>query len=246
MSAALEGRGVQIETQPILTFHGTDGCGKTTIATDFFAQQLLTNPDVLLLGSSDCEKWLDAAVYTRYVGSSERLERGTATNARARDLVNFYEDVAVCLYGVVRDHIASRGPVIIHSDPYLKRLTWARKYFGDDDFWEYANRFDSYMTELIGDVFSSHVAIVKVDEKTSFDRAQQRGGVKGFDPETEEDNQLMAKAVDYIETTLLGDERPYERLIGSKTCLIANPTASEEDQDELFRTIRISLNSFIR
>ncbi len=229
---------------PILTLHGPDGCGKSTIARQYFTDIQANYSDALLLGSSDFRKWLTADIYSSFFGNTDRLEAGTADNASSHSKTLLYEDIAVCLFGLAQRHVTSRGPVVVDSDPYLKRLVWA-KMNDEDSFWSYADRFDAHVTDYIGDTFATHAVVVHATSEEAYGRIHERGAVSEYDPETPEDNDRIAKAVNFISEEFLGESRPYPRLISVDVMHVDNPQTSSDDLHVAMGGLVTTMKNFV-
>lgn len=160
-----------------LSFYGTDGCGKTSIAHAMLAQSYHSYTNI---GGSSYKTWLSDEVARLTLGPNHRL------NKHSSDSVELFEDIAVACYGLAR-HLNLRGQsVLIDSDPYTKRVIWsAVEHEGLDTV--YLERFESKMTEHLGDDFApSHIAAINMNssgsEQSLLDRLQSRAGNSVHDP----------------------------------------------------------------
>lgn len=232
------------ESLPILTFYGADGCGKTTLATMVHEARTLLGDDCLMIGSSDYPDWLNPRLFTKFIGSTEHLDAGTASNASAEDRTKLFEDLAICLYGLASEHAANRGPVIVHSDPYLKRMVWAKINLNEDRFWEYAQQFDAYTSDHIGNSFASRVASILTTPQESFDRIVSRGIVDVYDPDTPEANIQLNNAVEFVRERMLGDVRPFERLLNCTVLHLENPGVNPNDLPQRLHQIAGKILAF--
>lgn len=230
----------------ITTLHGPDGCGKSIIASLVHDIQAASDihGQALLIGSSEFRGWLTGDIYREFVGSTDRLEAGTAVNASPEAKTLLYEDIAVCLFGLARRHAHSGGSVVVHSDPYLKRLVWARNTKSDDDFWRYADYFDDYVSSHIGDTFATHAVDLRACATEAFERLNTRGLVSEYDPSTADENERMVSAVGFVSERLLGNERPYPRLQSVQVIPIENPTKSPQELPDHLRQVAAQICYF--
>lgn len=232
-------------TAPILTMHGADGCGKTTISNTL--QEVMgKDQEVLLIGSSDFKEWLTPAIYEDFIGSTINFYNGISTNATPEQKVKFYEDITICLFGISERFARNRGPVIVHSDPFLKRLIWAYKSMTTDQFDEYTSYFDSYVSSYIGDTYASHLVELIVDPKESFDRINRRGINSEYDPQSEEENMRIYEAARSIGDLIINEysEREIQRFKGIKYKVIKNPKCSLGTLEEQKKAIADEIQDF--
>jgi hypothetical protein len=215
----------------IITLHGLDGCGKTSVAQILHQELMLRGADTLLVGSSDYSQWMTPTICSRFIGSTDRFFAGTASGADELALTSLYEDIAVCLFGLAREHAATRGPVIVHSDPYLKRLVWARKAYEENTFWSYADNFDSYMSGYVDDAYSSDVVTINTNVDDALGRIEKRGIVSLFDPSNHDEAIKLDDAVQFVNREILAARR-YPRLRDVNTIEITNPAATEHELSE--------------
>ncbi len=230
----------------ITTLHGPDGCGKSMIAGMVHDIQSASGQhgNVLIIGSSEFRNWLSADIYREFVGSTDRLEAGTGQNASPEAKTLLYEDIAVCLFGLARRHANTEGSVIVHSDPYLKRLVWARNAKDDDAFWQYADYFDDYVGSRIGDTFATHAVDLRACAADTFDRLHTRGLVSEYDPSTLDENERLVSAVSFVSERLLGAQRPYPRLQSVQVIPIDNPTKAPEELNEHLYLVASHISQF--
>ena len=190
-------------------------------------------------------EWLDQTTYERFIGTSDNLEAGTRSNATPEEKTRLYEDIPICLFGVAAEHAASRGPVVIHSDPYIKRLIWARLAMADDEFAEYANKFDGYVTSRIGDIYASHVALLEVTADERYDRIEERGKVSEYDPDNAEENLRLVDAVDYISEFAYGETPAYSRLFDVRQLRVENPHVELESRSVQIEVVASKITGFV-
>ncbi len=230
----------------IITFNGPDGCGKSTVAKTVACTIDNDNSETLLIGSSEFKNWLHPDIFKRYIGSVDRLERGTAVNASTKEKTALYEDIAICLYGLAAQHAKNRGDVIVHSDPYLKRLIWAKMHMSEDNFWQYATYLDDYMSDKVGDNFASHAVTMHISAEDTYGRILQRDTVDEYDPSSKEETLTLVSAVDYVESHFLGDTRPYPRLFGVAVLHISNPSVQPDFMQTRLDDFAAQVNQFVK
>ena len=223
---------------------GADGCGKSTIAEHVAIGLEDNGSDVLSIGSSQFEEWLSVEAYERFIGSADNLDAALAGTATGEQLTSLYEDIAVCLYGIADLYAKEHGPVVVDSDPFMKRLAWARLTMGDDQFLEYAHAFDEYVTERVGDVFATHAAQVFCDKRDTFARLQDREGNSAYDPSSIAENDAMHAAVTETEAYVLHPESPIAR--GRETIVrrFENPSVAEPYQNAQAAMVARQIVSF--
>ncbi len=128
----------------IISFYGTDGSGKTTIAKEMAS--LTTDQDCIILGGSNFKSWLTDDVARETLGVNHKLnEYGSGDEER----VLFYEDIAVACYGLARIKSNQGSRVLIDSDPYLKRIIWSTLH-SPDAHTDYVPKFEQKMIDHIG------------------------------------------------------------------------------------------------
>lgn len=151
----------------IISFYGTDGSGKTTIAKEFAA--LNSDNDYVIIGGSSYKSWLTPEVAKNTLGSEHRL---TEVNNTPNEMIRLYEDIAIACYGLAR-MIAEKGTgVVIDSDPYLKRIIWETLQQTEAQGKEYVDRFEERMTQYLGETEAPKY-IVGVNMQTSATTHQQ-------------------------------------------------------------------------
>lgn len=129
----------------VLTFFGTDGSGKSTIAREL--SRRYAPLDVLVMGGSSYKEWLTEDVAVATLGKNHGLNELTSS---FEDRTRLYEDIAIACYGLAAMKRANGEGTIIDSDPYLKRLIWGTLGMSQDDTLEYINRFESRFTDTLG------------------------------------------------------------------------------------------------
>ena len=129
----------------IVSFYGTDGSGKSSIAKEF--ARLDTSNEHIIIGGSTYKDWLTPDVIKNTLGAGyEFIEAFSNTS----EMIRQYEDIAIACYGLAR-HMADNGVnVTIDSDPYLKRIIWETLYLPDDEGRAYVERFDERMAHRLG------------------------------------------------------------------------------------------------
>ncbi len=129
----------------VLTFFGTDGSGKSTIARELSSRYAPL--DIPVMGGSSYKEWLTEDVAVATLGKNHRLNE---LSSSFEDKTRLYEDIAIACYGVAAMKRANGEGVIIDSDPYLKRLIWGTLGMNQNDALKYINQFDNRFTDRLG------------------------------------------------------------------------------------------------
>lgn len=181
---------VEIE---VTSFHGTDACGKSTIAERFASQaQDLSGERAVLLGGSSYKEWLNRRVARSVFGNARFMDESANTPPEKRRL---YENIAITTYGFADRLRRSGAVVVIDSDPFLKRLVWSGLEIEDEIARKkYIEEFNKRMTEVIGaDTAPKNVVGINVSKVNAdlLARIEQRGGISEYDPGTAEELSAM-------------------------------------------------------
>lgn len=129
----------------IVTFFGTDGSGKTTIARKLREQY--KGEVVNVIGGSTYKEWLTPTVANEVFGPGNQFGEQSSS---PEDMIKLYEDIGIACYGLAF-LLKSRGEgVIIDSDPYLKRLIWGTLDQDNAGSLEYIDRFNTRVSDVIG------------------------------------------------------------------------------------------------
>jgi len=207
--------------QPIITFYGPDGSGKSVIAHK--ASEILneSGQPSFILGSSDYPNWLTNEVCTRILGYNlpilDRLTRSEKTE--------FYEDLAIAGYLLSSEISGAGRAVLIDSDPYLKRLIWAAST-NPDSFLEYADNFEAKVCEAIGSsIFPDFVVVVETsennDSEVTFSRVVQRGVNTEYDPTSVEQSLAIHDASELVLNSIVLTRR-YPRMENASVTTVQN------------------------
>lgn len=182
-------RGVEVTS-----FHGTDACGKSTIAKEYSAQaKALYGEKAVVLGGSNYKEWLNSRIARMVFGNASFLDDPANTPLEKRRL---YENIAITTYGYA-EHLRSQGDMVaIDSDPFLKRIVWSGLEIEDvADRRKYLHEFNDRMKMVIGDdVAPRNLVGINVglgSEADLLTRIKIRGGVSEYDPSSEDEFILM-------------------------------------------------------
>ncbi|GEM_PF-2210839 len=159
----------------VISFYGTDGSGKTTIAKEFAS--LNGDDEYVVIGGSSYKSWLTPEVAKNILGSNHKLAE---VNETPQEMVRLYEDIAIACYGLARI-IASRGTgVVIDSDPYLKRIIWETLQLPETQAKEYVARFEERMADHLGEVESPDyiVGVNMLSDATTHEQLLNRLNVR--------------------------------------------------------------------
>lgn len=170
----------------IVSFHGADGCGKSTLANAFAGEleQTCGAPSVIIGGSSYMG-WLTPDIANQTIGGDHHFGEVARTSTEKTRL---YEEIAVVCYayaGHLHDDLGLS--VVIDSDPVLKRLLWNRLSSSGDELIMYESEFGNYISEKVSES-AFPTAIVGVNLSGEVDtvdiqaRILRRGGNSEYDP----------------------------------------------------------------
>ena len=140
-----------------LSFYGTDGCGKSSIA------KAMSNPegqDYVHIGGSSYHSWLTDDVARMTLGPGHKLNEYSSDE---EDSLSLYEDIAVACYGLAERLNSEGKSVLIDSDPYTKRIIWSTVKNGSFDL-AYIRKFESKMSDYLGETTApSHFAAINMN-----------------------------------------------------------------------------------
>lgn len=183
-----------------LSLFGPDGCGKSAIARTIQAK-LCGEQEVLLIGASDYKKWLTDPIAKRFTKAPLDGLSGTA----------LYESISIACYGYVQELTESGKSVIVDSDPYLKRMVWAKIEKSETEYEDYVGGFEERVTQALGEVCGpANLAIIELADSTNkpmsaeelgtitHDRIHARSVVSGFDPTSVEENMRIHEASNHV------------------------------------------------
>ena len=166
----------------IISFYGTDGSGKSTIATEFS----LLHPvgDSVMLGGSSYKEWLTPEVAKITLGEKHMLGEPIG---EVEDKIRLYEDIAIACYGL--GHIlADRGSeVVIDSDPIFKRIIWGTLGLSDEDAAEYVRHFEDRAQDVLGESSGADVIVGVNMEDSQASAADILSRLTGRESNTEHD-----------------------------------------------------------
>lgn len=165
----------------IISFYGTDGSGKSTIAHKFAE---ISTTECEVLGGSSYRSWLTPDVANQTLGHHHKLQETIETQS---DLVRLYEDIAIACYGLAK-HISESGKrVIIDSDPYLKRIIWETMHQTEENAQSYIQYFDDRLNEYISpNIGPNHIVGINMQAEMPhyqlLERLANRGDNSEHDP----------------------------------------------------------------
>lgn len=225
-----------------ITFHGSDGCGKSTIARELVAQAKSDNV-VRLIGGSSYREWLTPQIARETYGSMEIFE---TTPVGQIEKTRLYEAIGIACYGYANHLIDAGAAVVVDSDPVIKRLTWARTE-QMDSFQTYSDQFGEMVSASLADSrFPSVVVGVDIDNPMAEDehlsRIIERNGNSEYDPSSLEELRAIRDAVASIWGELK-NSRCHESSVGifnkhfadAKLIDVCNTVASPADLPDVVR-----------
>jgi hypothetical protein len=227
------------------TFHGPDGCGKTTIA-ESLAKTISENTELstFKLGGSRYREWLTPDIAKDFLSDSDRL---LVEPRNPNEKTDLYEDIAIACYGYAKRLVDEGNNVVIDSDPYFKRLMWSCIRLPEDDYTEYKNRLEDKMFSSIGDIGPEIVVGVNMTEIypekeaiNLFDRITERAGVSEYDPIGQDEVVLNINASTKIWEELIL-KRASKRLLDARIFTIKNENSKPECVDTVSRDLSIKM-----
>lgn len=240
----------------IVTFHGADGCGKTTIARSFAESLRSQREDVVVLGGSSYKDWLTPTIAKNALGKGHIISKPAQT---AFEKTVLYEQIAVACYGYagyLRDHDTH---VVIDSDPVLKRFVWSRlegcHNQGDGS---YEQIFGAYvLRSLASSAFPGVVISVDAhDRDLSVNlraRLSRRGGNSEYDPTSKSEAAKLCEEVARIREELsLASEGAssielFNARLGDVILLdVTNPDCNEADIEAQVKSTVMTIDSMLR
>lgn len=209
-----------------ITFFGPDGCGKSTVAERLADLLSVRGEVVKMLGGSSFEQWLTAAMAREFVGHSKRFDTKAVT---AAEKTRLYEDIAIVCYGQSQKLVEKGANVIIDSDPYLKRIVWARLSNGGEENPDYELAFEQRMLDHLGqNCFPTWAVGINVSatetlqDANHFARIDGREVVSGYDPSSIEEAMLLGRVSTDVWREVVRANR-YKRAANVRTLEMSNP-----------------------
>lgn len=233
------------ENLPLATFYGPDAVGKTTLAHLLAHEIEACGLNVAIIGSSEYEKWLTDKACRNYLGYA--LPDTASLDTSEKEV--FYEDLAIAGY-LHGEQLRKQGrAVLIDSDPYLKRLIWARHHIGEDsNFLMYADRFEEKVRHAIGPLlFPDTIIRVETGEEctqraaeVTLMRIAVRKTNSEYDPQGIEANIAMHRACESVWDMIIETMR-YQRMESVATLNIANFDREGSGRHRLHRFLVMGL-----
>ncbi len=230
-----------VENLPITTFFGPDAIGKTTLAILCAEEATARGLEAEVFGSSNYKEWLTDRSCRELLGYP--LPNTTVLDTTEKEV--FYEDLAIAgyLYG---DDLRKQGKiVIIDSDPYLKRLVWARHQIMDDqEFIAYADKFEQKVQDGLGKfLFSDFIIEVATGESSleeaariTEERIARRKDNSEYDPDGLEANISIHTACKRVWDSIIYARR-YPRIAQATTTQVTNKHCERRAQNSLHEGI---------
>lgn len=216
-----------------ISFYGTDGCGKSTIASKLLEMIRSAGMPAQMIGGSSYREWLTSGIALDFNCDTDIL----STRARSPEEKTYlYEEIAVACYGLMNRLTNENGTtVVIDSDPYLKRMVWAKTELAEDHYDSYTKNFERKMVDRIGDILPEHLVHVQCDESTddtqqglsAFDRILIRGPVSSYDPSNVEEAITIVSSTNMVWRQLMESSR-YKNA-HSKVHYVINATSGQPD-----------------
>lgn len=180
----------------IVTFHGADGSGKSSIATRL-TRILEKHGDAIMIGGSSYKQWLTPQVARETVGSSDVVGANPKTPDEKNQL---YEIISVACYGYAHQLVEQGSFVVIDSDPVIKRMLWNHLEEPEQDRRQlYAKNFGAYILKNLPDTISLSLVVgvnmeTNVSEHDIRNRLDIRGGNSEYDPQTLDETRMLCEA----------------------------------------------------
>ena len=189
----------------IVSFHGADGCGKSTLAKAFSGEleQTVDVPTVMIGGSS-YKEWLTPDIAKQTIGADHHFGEVART---PEEKTRLYGEIAAVCYaysGHLRNDLGMH--VTIDSDPVLKRIIWNRLTAEGKARDIYEANFGDYILENVPeDAFPTVIVGVNTFGEVTADdihaRLTRRGDNSEYDPSTLDETLRIIEEV----TGLWGD-----------------------------------------
>lgn len=228
----------------IITFYGSDGCGKSSIATE--CVNVLSNfsdEETVIIGGASYREWLTPRLSKQLLGVTIENDYRPETEP---DKERLYEDIAIACYGYAKILKDNGTYVLIDSDPYLKRLIWSHAKLTYEEYVAYEEQFENRLSAYIGDeMFPDAVAGINIYPhidaggtvtETFFDRIVERGLVDGYDPSSPAEAMNLANSTSYIWENLVLS-RKYTRLGNTHIITVRNETQLDENVPDNIKNV---------
>lgn len=189
----------------IVSFHGADGCGKSTLARVFSGElEQAQGSKSIMLGGSSYKEWLTPDIANQTIGPNHHFADTARTD---EEKTRLYGEIAAVCYtyaGHLRNDLGMN--VTIDSDPVLKRIIWNRLTATGDARDTYETNFGEYILEKVpADAFPTAVVGVNTSGEVTADdihaRLTRRGGNSEYDPASVDETMRIFEEV----TGLWGD-----------------------------------------
>lgn len=192
----------------IISFYGSDGCGKSSIARAYHERASSNGYAVEVIGGSSYKDWLTPSIARNALGPNHHINSSPKTET---DKVKLYEEIAVACYEYA-GYLSEKGTtVLIDSDPVLKRVIWSRLSSPELYNEDYEIKFGKYVLSLVDAERSFPSTIVgvnmrgEVGAKTLLRRIDRRGGVSCYDPASLGEMELLECVVNDVWNDLVAD-----------------------------------------
>lgn len=237
----------------IISFYGTDGSGKSTIAGEF--SSLHPKADSIVIGGSSYKDWLTPEVAKLTLGENHTLGD---TSGEIEDKVRLYEDIAIACYGLAHVLVNRGSEVVIDSDPIFKRVIWGTLGLSDKEANKYVKQFEDRAQDILGESSGADIIVgVNVgDSQTSavdtFARISERDSNTEHDPTDIESLVALDNHVNHIWRELnlgitgLSNIPIFNRtLANSMVYTVQNPQCPPEEIQVQARSVSVELRSKI-
>lgn len=183
----------------IVSFHGADGCGKSTLARAFSRELEATRGTTsVMLGGSSYLDWLTPDIANQTIGPNHHFAEVARTT---EEKTRLYGEIAAVCYSYAGHLRNDKGVnVTIDSDPVLKRIIWNRLSTTGDASASYENQFGEYILENVPETaFPTAIVGVNISGEVDPDdiqaRLTKRGGNSEYDPSSIEETQRICEKV---------------------------------------------------
>ena len=181
-----------------VSFYGTDGCGKSTVASKLFDCATTRSQEAIIIGGSSYKTWLSREVAQKYIGNCNIQDLNPVT---IEEVVQIYEDIAIACYGLALSLSAEGRLVLVDSDPFLKRAVWGTIRKSVEEANDYLTYFCEKVTDKVGALAAPNILVgLNIDPDNQdfedlLDRISVRGDVSGYDPKDIDEMKILNSAV---------------------------------------------------